>query len=365
MSTFSCPVIRVSGFGKHKNADTLCITQVDGSTCIFKEGAFMKGDLALFVPIEAVVPFGHPAFDWLRDPKKPNQTQYRVKAKRLRGVFSDGFLTPIQELGYGVKIREKGDEFEITASDGVVTTLRLGQDLSAEFGITKAVDELPPHMGADQEAGPDDVPVYDIEPWKKYKWIFNDPDEPVVITEKLHGTNSRFTYRDGRLYVGSRNRFVRDTERNLWWAVAREHGLEEKLKAAASGLVVFGEIYGVQDLKYDCEPGKYKFAVFDIYDTNERRYLSWITMRTFCAANDLPLVPTLYEGPIGDGSIVERLTNPETEGHVYRTKLGEGCIQEGVVVKPQCERWNEDTHRTILKHVSQAYLLRKGGTEAQ
>jgi hypothetical protein len=40
-----------------------------------------------------------------------------------------------------------------------------------------------------------------------------------------------------------------------------------------------------------------------------------------------------------------------------------GCIREGVVVKPVVERWNYETHRTILKLVSEAYLLRKGGSE--
>jgi RNA ligase (TIGR02306 family) len=370
VSTFSCPIVQIPGFGKHKNADTLNITQIEGSVCIFKDGAFQKGDLALFVPIEAMVPFGHPAFDWLRDPKKPNQTHYRVKARRLRGVFSDGFLTPLHDvLPVGAEIITGDCETEINLPDG--TSMKLGSDMGPLLGITKAVDQLPPQMGGDAEYGPDDVPVYDIEPWKKYKGVFDNTDEKVIITEKLHGTNSRFVYKDGRLWVGSRNRFLRDEERNLWWNVAREHGLETKLKNNP-GLVVFGEVYGVQDLKYDCEPGKFKFAVFDMYHVFERRYLNWAEMWAACMELELPVVPVLYQGPIGDGSVVETYTNPltpeesfpEANYGPYKSMLGT-CIREGVVVKPAVERWNYHTHRTILKHVSQAYLLRKGGTEAQ
>lgn len=370
MSTFACPIVKINGFGKHKNADTLCITQIEGSTCIFKEGAFQKGDIALFIPIEAVVPLDHPAFDWLKDPKKPNKTTHRVKARYLRGVFSDGFLTPISALttageGWAVAEDDYGVLIERRTSDGAIYTYRLGDDLSAVLGITKAVDQLPPNLNAEQEYGPDDrVPVYDIEPWKKYgRTVFDNPNEDVWITEKLHGTNARYVYADGRLWVGSRNRFIRDNDRNAYWNAAREFGLAEKL-ATRPDLVVFGEVYGVQDLKYDCKPGEFKFAVFDMYDLGSRRYLNAAELETQCKEWALPMVPTLYVGPIGDGSIVEQLTNPPEGDRPFSSTLGE-CVREGVVVKPLVERWNEWVHRSILKHVSQAYLTRKGGTEAQ
>jgi RNA ligase (TIGR02306 family) len=369
MSTFACPVVEIQGHGKHKNADTLRITQVEGSTCIFKEGAFDKGDWAVFCPVDAVVPLDRSYFAWLRDPKKPNKTHHRVKAMRLRGVFSDGFLTPLREIFPEFeKTREAGIYLGRTA-EGVEHEVKLGSDLSEVLGVTKAEDILPPALHGDSERDPGFMPVYDLEPWKKYRGVFEN-GEQVVITEKLHGTNSRFCYKDGRLWVGSHKRIVATDalsdgtipRPNMWWAIARQYGLEEKLKELPE-LVVFGEVYGdVQDLKYGVPPGERRFAVFDIYETALHEYAPWPLLKAFCDRLGLPTVPVLYEGPYS-ADLVEGLTNPP-EGQPAYTSTIAGCIREGVVVKTQKERWNPETRRTILKHVSQAYLLRKGGTEA-
>lgn len=375
MSTFSCPLVRISGFGKHKNADTLCITHVEGSTCIFKEGTFQEGDLAVFVPIEAVVPLDNPAFAWLRDPKKPNKTTHRVKARYVRGVFSDGFLVPLSEIpqveSFELDAVESADReipWRVVGShdDPPGESLRLGQDMAPLLGVTKAVDQLPPTLNAEQEYGPvDRVPVYDMEALKKYRYIFEDPSERVIVTEKCHGMNSRFVYTEGRLWVGSRNRFIRDNGRNVYWNAAHEHKLEEKL-AQYPNLVLFGEVYGVQDLRYGCEPGKSKFAAFDIYDIAERRYLSYEDFKATCAKLDVPTVPVLYDGPYTSFEHMDSFANPPTEdGKPLMSALDPNTLREGAVIKPAVERWNQYTHRTLFKHVARAYLTRKGGSELQ
>lgn len=374
MSTFICPLVRIPGHGKHKNADSLRITQIEDSTCIFKEGAFDKGDLAVFIPVDAVVPLDHPAFAWLKDKQRPNRTHHRVKALRLRGVFSDGFLVPV----YDLRVQRDGvvgDEEIVQYNDAREKTgiqplgwdrmLTLGEDCSTYLGVTKYEEVVLPGMGGKAEAYGPDVPVYDIEPWKKFKHVFEDPTEKVVITEKLHGTNSRFVYMDGRLWVGSRNRFLYLDETNLWWHIAREYNLEEKLKLIP-GVVLYGETFGdVQDLKYGFEKGKRDFRAFDLWDSKTKSYFDWEPFEATVTSLGIKTVPVLYCGPIGDGTIVDDFTNPGEDGKPYTSKIDHVTLREGVVVKPTIERWNYSTHRTILKSVSQAYLLRKGGTEAQ
>jgi RNA ligase (TIGR02306 family) len=372
MSTFTCPVVQIPGHGKHRNADTLRITQVDGCVCIFKEGDFQTDDWAVLIPVDAMVPVEHSAFSFLKDKQKPNQTHARIKARRLRGVFSDGLLIPLTAIPNFVRIEEGNAVFSEpspTSPDGlisydvmVVSLFRLGQDMSSYLGVTKAEDQAPAHMGGDQEYGPD-VPVYDIEPWKKFKGVFENPAEVVVITEKLHGTNSRFQFGDGRLWVGSRNRFLREDERNLWWRIAAQYGLAQKL-AKYPGLVLYGETYGdVQDLKYGAASGDRVFAAFDLYDTRTKSYLDYVDFKAICFELDIPTVPELHLGPIGDGSVVEQFTNPAEGEKGFASTVDGKTLREGVVVKPVVERWNHNTHRTILKNVSHAYLLRKGGTE--
>jgi hypothetical protein len=56
VSDFSVPVVRIAEVRKHGNADTLSITNILGEDVIFKNGDFTVGDLAIYVPVDAVVP---------------------------------------------------------------------------------------------------------------------------------------------------------------------------------------------------------------------------------------------------------------------------------------------------------------------
>jgi hypothetical protein len=79
---------------KNPNSDTLMMTEVLGHPVQFKEGAFQEGSLAAYIPVESMVPLAHPEFEFLKSPNHPERTHERIKAKRLRGVFSMGFLMP-------------------------------------------------------------------------------------------------------------------------------------------------------------------------------------------------------------------------------------------------------------------------------
>ncbi len=123
---------------------------------------------------------------------------------------------------------------------------------------------------------------------------------------------------------------------------------------------ILGEIYGkgVQDLAYADDNDKH-FRVFDIYvgKPSEGHYLSPHEVKDACAALDIESVPVLYFGTY-DKETVEELTNGK------ETVSGnELHMREGVVIRPFKERRNDDIGRVILKSVSDAYLLRKNGTE--
>jgi ATP-dependent RNA circularization protein (DNA/RNA ligase family) len=110
----------------------------------------------------------------------------------------------------------------------------------------------------------DMVPHYDIEGLRKYESLFT-PGEPVVITEKIHGSNGRWVYVDGKLYCGSRTKF---RQGSVWNEMAERYRLEEVL-SAHPGLVLYDEVYGkgVQDLTYGKEKPEVLF--FDAYDTSK------------------------------------------------------------------------------------------------
>jgi len=361
MSSFACPIVEVKGFGKHPNADALSITEIMGSTCIFKTGTFQKGDWAVFVPAESVVPLSHPAFSWLADPNRPKKTTHRVKAKKLRGVFSDGFLVPISDVpGHSFITYPDGGRCVVFSlnDDCDMGSLSLGYDMADRLGVVKYEEPEPVHMNTGNRRDPGFMPVYDMESWRKFKYIMED-GEDVVITEKLHGCNFRAVYRDGEVFVGSRTTIKIEHETNLWWRAARLIGLQDKLKEC-EGIAIYGEVYGqVQDLRYGVKD--IAFAAFDAYDTVKRQYLDYDDFAALCNRLDIPMAPVLYRGPYSPQALLSVVEPPEGQPGLKSTLAD--CLREGAVIKTTKHRWCQDVGRVQLKLVSEAYLLRKNGTE--
>jgi RNA ligase (TIGR02306 family) len=339
MSTFACPVVKIQKVGKHPNADTLDITTVEGCPVIFRSGDFKEGDIAIYIPVDAVVPESVPDTEWLGTGK-----HRRIKAKKLRGIFSMGILLPDSTLGMGP-----------------LGEISLGVDVAANLCITKYEEPEPLYMqteAAPHPRTPSYPPVYDMESFRKYHNLFQMGEE-VVVTEKIHGTNARFVYWDNAMHCGSHKGWKKMDERNLWWKVAKAYGLEEKL-SHDPGMIVYGEIYGqVQDLKYGAKLNELFFRAFDVYHSGvgglPAGWFDYLPFIVWCDHMEIPRVPVLYKGPYtGFGALA-----PLAEG---KSTLADH-IREGFVIKPVEETWNGETGRTIAKLVSEGYLLRKGGTE--
>ncbi|RYE90041.1 MAG: RNA ligase, partial [Myxococcales bacterium] len=86
MSEFHVRVVRVGPIVKHPQADNLSIAQVFGYPVIIRTGEYAEGDRAVYVPVDSVVPEGDPRWAFLGEHR-------RIRAKKLRGVFSMGLLT--------------------------------------------------------------------------------------------------------------------------------------------------------------------------------------------------------------------------------------------------------------------------------
>lgn len=349
MSTFGCPIVEIGKVGKHPNADTLSITEVEGCPVIFRTGDYKPGDYAIYVPVDSVVPVTRDVFAFLAT--KEFQKTARVKAKKLRGIFSMGLLVPISAVG------EARDDL----GKPILIEHRAGENVANDLGVVKYEEpEENMKQGGKVERDPGFCPIYDIESYRKYKRVFH-PGEQVVVTEKIHGCNARFAFRavgeePARLFVGSHKQFKKEGE-DVWWKVARQYKLAEVMASPKlSGRVLYGEVYGqVQDLKYGTsKEDPLRFRAFDIYDTQIGRFLDWSEVKNICTEFLIPIVPVLYEGPY-DANVID----PMAEG---KSSIADQ-IKEGFVIKPVVERWERSTGRVILKLVSEQYLLRKDGTE--
>lgn len=325
MSTFKVEVVTVA-LHPHPNADSLSLVQVFDFTCIVRTADWIERQIGVYIPVDAIVP-DRPEFAFLDGHR-------RIKAKRLRGVFSMGLLIP--------------------AVDGAL----VGDDVTAALGIEKHDPDLMQDRGSsvcaeDGPAPPGLAPNYtDIESLRRNRGVLVD-GEVVIATEKIHGANMRATIRDGVLYLGSRTRWKDGAVQHVWSRASARSDVGAKMAKLPAGIVVYGEAYGqVQDLKYGVGEGQIKFRAFDAFDPVVGCYLDANQFGDAMERAGFEVAPTLYCGPF-DFAVLSALVEENS-------LVAPGQLAEGVVVRPIRERFDHRVGRVILKLHSQRYLLRKG-----
>jgi tRNA-binding EMAP/Myf-like protein len=376
MSELLVNVVEIREVKPHPNADRLEIAVIDGWEIISGKGNWKVGDWGVHVPPESMV-LKEYADEWGVTPYlsfKGDGRAGRVKAARLRGIVSFGFLVPAPE---GVEI---------------------GEDLRRVWEIEKYE---PPEvsLGAGQMSNEDPL-------FFRYTNIANlrnevaafDPKETHVVTEKLHGTNSRVgwirrenpdylpleiadlpederhaAWRDNafELVCGSHKRQVEVEQAGLYGLPIREYGEElnrlrdlvlETLDDTGLGsenlnsLIVYGEIFGpgVQDMQYGFDTHTKGYRVFDI--SLNGHYLSFAKVAQLCQKASLETVPVLF---IGELTLDEAFAF--AEGNTTINDADQ--IREGVVIRPTARERSHRNGRYIFKIISGSYLARKGGTE--
>lgn len=339
---------------EHPGADALELAQVGLYRAVVAKGAYRTGEVAIYIPEQAVLPAGLIEELGLTG-RLAGSGADRVKAIRLRGEVSQGIVCRPKALA-GVDLTRAAAE---------------GTDFAERLGITKWVPPIPPTMNGEIESAPNLLRWVDIENIQRYPGIF-EPGEPVVLTEKLHGSACLLTYTadEGRVFVsskgfGAKSLALREDPRNLYWRAIRGHGVAEAAERLAKRLGarrvgIFGEVYGagVQDLGYGADGRRETlgYAVFDVSAEIDGE-VQWLDPAGLLHG-ELPLVPQLYEGPYDIERVLELASGRET---VSGRELH---LREGVVIRPAVERRSPVTgSRAIAKAVSPAYLTRKGGTE--
>lgn len=360
MSDLLVLVVKIDEVHPHPNADKLEIVKVGGWQIVSGKGNYVVGQLAVHVPPDVMVPKDW-AIAWgVRDylSWKKDATKGRVKAVKLRGAPSFGFLAPVP-----------GDD-------------PIGTNLAEYLGIEKYEEPESTSLGQMVRNHPLFHTYTDIQNLRNF------PDQlnygaPLILTEKIHGTNSRVGW------VRSSNEIGNDYLEK----VAGTHRTQRKIEQAGvyglpfelydkglntlydiltttsvpghadghvliDSILVFGEIFGpgVQDLTYGKEKA---WRIFDIAINGT--YLPWAYVKEICVQCELPIVPHINPTVYTFKELCEL-----AEGD---SVLSPGQIKEGIVVRPMDEEtWGKgdlDPHpkRRIFKVISHDYLTRKGGTE--
>lgn len=325
MSTFACPVVPIT-LKPHTNSDFLSVCSVHEYPIVVRtEDWPSRVVTGAYLPVDSLVPADRTEFEFLGEHR-------RIKAKKLRGIFSMGLLMP--------------------TPPGMVA----GDDAADFYGVTKYEPPEPALQGGDQAPPPPiPVPEYtEIEHLRRYDHVF-EPGVDVVLTEKIHGGQGKYLYHDGVLYAGSHHTWRREDPKTLYWRPVTAAFRE--FMATIPDCVVFGEIYGdkVQDLTYGAKPGQVTFRIFDVLDLKRGAYLGWIDLGRVSAIAETFGIGSVPARRVTKFDLNEILLLAEEDSVVG----GPGHMSEGLVVRPLNESYNPEVGRVILKLPGQRYLLRR------
>ena len=304
-----------------EGADRIELASIGGwNVVVAKDVGHQVGNKVIYCEIDSFLPI-EPEFEFLRKSsykKLVDGTEgFRLKTIKLRGQISQGLILPLQDA-IDVMKRRNGEVYH--------EMLEEGSDVSDLLGITKYEPPLPASLaGKAKGLFPSFIQKTDEERVQnlasEYQSWGIQSKHQFYATEKLDGSSSTFYYKDGVFGVCSRNLELLETEDNTFWKVAREMGLEEKMKSLGYNVCFQGELIGegIQGNPYKIRGQKvYFFNVFDI-DKYQR-----VDLNKFVEIMDsleLPYVPCLslpFELPStieGMLSLAEGKSalNPDTE----------------------------------------------------
>ena len=337
-----CYVGRIGEIRPIEGADNIELAIVNDWHAITKKGQYTVGNQVIVATTDAVIP--------LTISDEMGVTGYlrkgqRVRTVKLRGVYSECLILPMDLLVFVDKIQD-------------------GEDMMELLGIVKYE---PPVKMVEMSVGGRKFKYHqnpNFHVYHKFPNLKNAPEmfkeeDIVTVTRKLHGTNARYgivrkkklsildhvkkffgakwvgyeyVYGSHNVEKGSDSQGFYSTD--VWGTIADSYMIKSKLwnfvktfnspDLLGDGLIIYGEIYGhgiQKNYNYGLET--IMFAGFDV--EMDGKYLPYHDEKNIFESLDLPRVEVLYMGP---------WSKEEQDKHVFGNMIeGTKVPHEGVVVK--------------------------------
>jgi RNA ligase (TIGR02306 family) len=340
-------------------ADNIELAFVNGWSAIVKKGEYQEGDLVVVATTDAVIPQklsdGMGVTNYLRKGQ-------RVRTVKLRKVYSECLIIPIGFIPD--KYRYEGSDvmelLEIFKYEPPVKMVTLGGGKKVRY-----------------HQNPNFHIYYKFPNMKNVPDMFNEEDE-VVITRKIHGTNSRYgivrkkklslwdkvrkffgdewvsfdyIYGSHNVEKGSDSQGFYETD--VWGEVADMYDIRNKLwehvkdtynpEDLEQGFIIYGEIYGKGIQKnYEYGLDEIKFVGFDVEVDGVYQPHLEETVHFDCL--QLPQVEVLYKG---------NWNKEEQDKYVFDNFIeGTKVPHEGIVVKSVT-----GVRSKVSKVINPAYLI--------
>ena len=363
-------IVRLGEPRVHTNADTLEIYDIGGYQVVTKKGNFKAGDLGVYIQPDSVVPQTEP-FRFIWEPYlgiSPDidaltdvvpERKRRITVRKFRKEWSEGLLMPRYD-------------FPELAGNGVE-----GEDVSDILGITHWESEEVEETGGLTDSRPKrrypktlkgwvlfllnrlgfgfkkemieelafEVPKFDVESFKHYGGALTE-GETVFITEKIHGSQGKFFFKDGHMYAGSRQQWRSEGSPCVWRKVLKDQPWIEKYCRAHEGRILYTEVVPTQKgYKYGSDEKAQAFT-FDIREMEG----DYLPKSAVLLGVDINTVPVLYYGPWSKTLIKKYVDGPSDVKNAKNAR-------EGIVITAaDPTRFVCGLGRVQLKLVSNSFL---------
>lgn len=318
---------------KHENADSLSVAKVLGWQVVTRLDEFKPGDLAVFVPIDTLLPVT-PWSQFLASKSAPNDP-IRVKNARLRGEFSQGILFPTSVLPEGTEIVE-------------------GKDVAEILGITKY--EKPLQAGlAGKVRGNYPRELLNISDEDN---LLSNPHlveefkgETCYITQKFDGSSGTFIYNNGEFMICSR-RLILEGLDHAFGHVAVKYDIENKLKNLGYNIALQFECVGPSIQKNPLGLKEVDGFVFFGKNLTVGKELGLQELYLVTQELKIPMVPVLIDKFLWDHNITTKDLQDMANKEIY--KNGKPC--EGIVVRPINPKYSQRLQKNLsAKIINQNY----------
>jgi RNA ligase (TIGR02306 family) len=349
-----------------EGADKIEIATIKGWQCVVGKEEYKLGDLIVYCEIDSLLP-EVPEFEFLRPGcfiDNGLMRGFRIKTRKFKGKYSQGLVLSLDVL--------KGKRYKHDLRENPTYEFKEGKDVSDLLNIIKYEKPIPTNLqGTIKGLFPSFLPKTDetrvqiLKPLlEKYKGT------TCYITEKLDGSSCTMFFNNGEFGVCSRNLELKkedatyhETKRyftrtdgkyqslgedgepvgdildtlhvvpivseNVYWKMAREYDIENKLRAFGRNIALQGEVFGKGLQANPINVDFQKFLIFNIFDIDKQEYLNLIEMQVLCHTLNLDMVPILdTEFTLTDDikSLVEL-----SKGNSKYNKLKK---REGIVIRP-------------------------------
>jgi hypothetical protein len=176
----------------------------------------------------------------------------------------------------------------------------------------------------------------------------------------VHNSNFSMIHDGNRLWCKSRNYFKVKDPKSKWWDVPLRENMEERLSKYPMLAFFFEYIGEINGFRYDCDikDGKVirKIKLFDIYNTQTKKFLHYDDLLKIADDLKLERVPELFRGKWTSLNDFKELC----EG---TSMLNHNHIMEGFVIK-SLDRYSLPSsrmknNRAIMKYISKKFDLSK------